>query len=125
MIPGSDISRPLCWMTIVMPTAVIARIAANGNIALMALGVTTPGVTTALTKNSRIVPNHIQENSLKSVAFKLAPQAVFMVWFSIGILMIARPFHDFWKTEQLRQELKIQGDTAAILGSDARRQSLN
>ena len=38
IVPGKDMSRPRCWMTMVIPTAVIARIAAKGSSELIAAG---------------------------------------------------------------------------------------
>ena len=61
IIPGTDRSRPRCWMTSVCPMPAIARMAANGSIESNALRLTLPLASSGLTANSTAVATQIAE----------------------------------------------------------------
>ena len=63
IVPAIDMSSPRCWITMVWPTATMARMAAKGSIEAIAAGRTVPGATTALTAKSAAVPSQIHANS--------------------------------------------------------------
>src|SRR3954468_3145567 len=62
-VPGTDRSRPPCWMTRVWPMAAMARIPAKGSIACSALLESEPCATIGLTAKSRIVAVQIGPNA--------------------------------------------------------------
>ncbi len=62
IIPGTERSRPRCWMTSVWPMPAIARMAANGSIESKALRLTLPLASSGLTANSTAVATQIAEN---------------------------------------------------------------
>ena len=62
IIPGTDRSRPRCWITSVWPIAAIARIAANGSIERSAVLLTLPVASSGLTAKRSAVASQIERN---------------------------------------------------------------
>ena len=62
IIPGTDRSRPRCWITSVWPIDAIARMAANGSIERSALLLTLPVASSGLTAKRSAVASQIERN---------------------------------------------------------------